>query len=275
MKKKILGLLLSVSLAASMGTAVYGETSHGSPDWGVAFTPDSKMESNFKTADIDEAIYGMQPGDTAVIKLSLENKNSTTTDWYMTNEVLYSLEDRSANAATGGGAYTYVLTYTNKDGEKRTLFSSDTVGGEKASEAGEGLHGATGALEDFFYLDTLAKGQGGAITLKVSLDGETQGNDYQDTLADLAMNFAVELNPEGTPRTPGTPGTPGNPGTPGRPGTERLDDPTTPKAMVQTGDDTYLAPYILAATISGCLFLALSVYGAASRRKKKEEGQQT
>ena len=33
----------------------------------------------------------------------------------------------------------------------------------------------------------------GIITLEVALDGETQGNSYQDTLADLQMNFAVEL----------------------------------------------------------------------------------
>ena len=36
--------------------------------------------------------------------------------------------------------------------------------------------------------------QSGVITLGVRLDGETQGNAYQDTLAKLQMQFAVEEN---------------------------------------------------------------------------------
>ena len=60
------------------------------------------------------------------------------------------------------------------------------------SAAGVGLHEATSALKDYFYLDTLTTGQTGKVTLNVALDGESQGNRYQDTLADLQMNFAVE-----------------------------------------------------------------------------------
>ena len=106
----------------------------------------------------------------------------------------------------------------------------------------------------------------------MALDGETQGNDYQDTLADLQMNFAVELAPEGRPtaapsRTP-APGTPGT----ARPSTEPIHDLGTPTAMVQTGDDTKMDGYILAACISGGVLLALSFYGAV-RRKKQEGGQ--
>ena len=42
------------------------------------------------------------------------------------------------------------------------------------------LHEATDALEDFFYLDSQTTGQQGTIRLRVSLDGETQGNSYQN-----------------------------------------------------------------------------------------------
>ena len=273
MKKKTKSLLLAALLAASLpAAAVRGETIQGSRGWSVTFTQDKKMESSFKSSDLDEAIYGMQPGDSAVLRLKLKNENSTGTDWYMTNEILYSLEDRSANAGTSGGAYAYRLAYTDKDGNETILFDSDTVGGEGESGAGEGLRQAGDALGEYLYLDTLAEGEGGAVTLKVALDGETQGNDYQDTLADLQMNFAVALAPEGRPtaapsRTP-APGTPGT----ARPSTEPIHDLGTPTAMVQTGDDTKMDGYILAACISGGVLLALSFYGAV-RRKKQEGGQ--
>lgn len=292
MKKRLLSFALIACLSASMAVTAYGETLRGDPGWGVSFTKDNKMVSNFKTTDVDEAVYGMQPGDNVIITLSLKNENTAATDWYMTNKVLRSLEESNDNTAAGG-AYTYILAYTDKKGEEKTLFSSDTVGGENISKAGEGLHAATDALEDFFYLDTLDPGDKGKVTLEVALDGETQGNDYQDTLADLQMNFAVEL---GTPRTVPSPGGTGTPApgtgtgtpvprtpTPGTPGsrtgtvptsvvqrtTERLDDGRTPTAVVQTGDETQLEPYILAACISGGVFLSLAVYGTVRRRKEE------
>lgn len=291
MKKKLrnhlLGFFLSAGLAVSMPMAAYGETSYGSSDWNVSFTEDNKMESTFRSSDLDEVIYGMQPGDNVIIELQLRNKNPETTDWYMTNEILYSLEDRSANSGTNGGAYTYKLTYTDKNGEENSLFDSDTIGGEGSEEsgAGEGLHQATNALEEYLYLDTLAKGDKGRITLEVELDGETQGNDYQNTLADLQMNFAVELSrqqepertntPTVTPqpsRTPGSTVTPTAPAaTPTGQAVRRIPEIGTPTAMVQTGDDTSLDKYILAACISGGVLLILSIYGTAVRKRGKEE----
>ena len=251
MRRRIWRLLLAAGLIASMTVTAHAETSYGDPDWAVTFTEDEKMESNFKTADLNDAIYGIQPGDNVILAIQLKNANSATTDWYMTNEVLYSLEDRSRNAATEGGAYTYKLLYTAADGTETTLFDSDEVGGENVNGAGEGLHQATDALSDYFFLDTLKKGQSGKVTLEVALDGDTQGNDYQNTLADLQMNFAVELNEtETTPaaRTPGTPGTPGRP--------------------VKTGDERTLTPFIIVACVTGTLFLLLALLG---KRESKEE----
>jgi len=251
MRRRIWRLLLAAGLIASMTVTAHAETSYGDPDWAVTLTEDEKMESNFKTADLNDAIYGIQPGDNVILAIQLKNANSATTDWYMTNEVLYSLEDRSRNAATEGGAYTYKLLYTAADGTETTLFDSDEVGGENVNGAGEGLHQATDALSDYFFLDTLKKGQSGKVTLEVALDGDTQGNDYQNTLADLQMNFAVELNEtETTPaaRTPGTPGTPGRP--------------------VKTGDERTLTPFIIVACVTGTLFLLLALLGM---RESKEE----
>ncbi len=238
--KKLLSILTALCLLAALTITASADHFTGQEGWHVAFTANETMQSNFRTADYNDPVDGLQPGDDIVFEVSLVNEHAETTDWYMTNEVLHSLEDRSANAATGGGAYTYVLTYVNVDGVERILFSSDTVGGEIISAAGEGLHEATGALKDYFYLDTLASGQTGRILLRVALDGETQGNDYQNTLADLQMNFGVELD-KGT---------------------------TT---IVVTGDRTNLLPYFIAMGVSGILLLILAIDSV--RRRKKRRGQ--
>ncbi len=244
-----LGLLVTMAMSAITANA---ETSYGGSDWSVVFSKDKKMVSNFKTSDINDAIYGIQPGDNVIITLALKNENDEATDWYMTNEVLYSLEDRSANAGTSGGVYTYKLTYTGPDGEVTSLYDSDTVGGEgSGNKAGEGLRQATNALSDYFFLDTLKKGQSGKVTLEVALDGDTQGNDYQNTLADLQMNFAVEMNTSGGDNPTPNP----NPGRQGE--------------IVKTGDEMNLTPFIIAACVTGTLFLLLAAYGQLEREKEK------
>lgn len=250
MRKMMWKLFLLVGLLASMNITAYAETSHGNSNWSVVFTKDKKMETNFKTADLDEVIYGLQPGDNVIITLKLKNENKSATDWYMTNKVLYSLEDRSKNSATSGGAYTYKLTYKGPDGKTNTLFDSDTVGGEGASKAGEGLKQATNGLSDYFYLDTLKSGKSGEVTLEVALDGDTQGNDYQDTLADLQMNFAVELNNTGTNQ-------------PSNSGGRRTD-------VVRTGDEMTLTPFIIVACVTGILLLIFAAYSQNQREKEKQ-----
>ena len=253
MRKMIWKLCLFIGILASVNITAYAETSHGKSDWSVVFTKDKKMEANFKTSDLDEVIYGLQPGDNVIITLKLKNENTSATDWYMTNKVLYSLEDRSKNTATSGGAYTYKLTYKGPDGKTDTLFDSSTVGGEGASKAGEGLKQATNGLKDYFYLDTLKTGENGEITLEVALDGDTQGNDYQNTLADLQMNFAVELSNTGsnTPSSESGGGGRRNP-------------------IVKTGDDLTLTPFIITACVTGILLLIFAVYSQRQREKEKQ-----
>lgn len=189
--KKALGLLLTAVLACTMSLPAAAEHYTGADDWNVAFTGKG-MESNFRSSAFDDAMTALQPGDSVTLTVHLQNStDDAITDWYMTNEVLRSLEESQTVARSGG--YTYELTYTGPGGERATLFSSDAIGGEKDQQAGLGLHEATDSLEDFFYLDQLLAGQSATVTLEVSLDGETQGNAYQDTLAQLQMNFATEL----------------------------------------------------------------------------------
>ena len=67
MGKKLFGLMAAGFLLLLGAADVHAETSYGNPDWSVTFTEEKKMVSNFKTSDLDEAIYGLQPGDNATL----------------------------------------------------------------------------------------------------------------------------------------------------------------------------------------------------------------
>ncbi len=243
---KILIFMVAAFAFISAPLAVSAETYSGGSNWKVEFDG-KKLNSTFKSSDINDAIYKIQPGDTVNITLELKNSYDSQTDWYMTNEVLQSLED--SQSVADGGAYTYVLTYINPDGVKEVIYNSDTVGGENAGVKEEGLHQATGTLEDFFYLGNLATGESAEIQLTVKLDGETQGNDYQDTLARLQMNFAVEIIED----IPGI--------------TVNENGEVLRRQAVKTGDNTGNLIFIVVTLVAGMFFLILAFY------KKNRENQ--
>lgn len=195
MKKKLCSLFLILLLTAGSVLTVHAEDYIGGKGWYVRFVGD-KMESNFKSSDITDAISSIQPGDSISISISLENNDTSATDWYMTNTVLQSLEDSQKVAE--GSAYTYILTYKNSKGQEETLYNSQNVGGETVTRAGEGLHAATDSLKDYFFLEKLESKAKASVSLKVALDGETHGNTYQNTIAKLQMNFAVDRLGDGS-----------------------------------------------------------------------------
>jgi hypothetical protein len=187
MKKRIISLVMTFAMVSALPLSVSAETFSGGDDWSVSFNG-SSMQSNFSSTDMDEVIYDMQPGDTAVFQVQLTNEHSKATDWYMSNDIVISMED---STEASGGAYEYLLTYTDAEGAETVIYSSETVGGEDTT-GGEGLHKVSDALGEMFYLSRLESGEAGTIDLEVKLDGETLGNSYQDKLAMLEMQFAVE-----------------------------------------------------------------------------------
>ena len=216
--------------------------------------------SNFKSSDISDAVFSLQPGDSVTISLYLENKSDRDSAWYMTNSVLRSLEDTSGKAQ--GGAYAYRLAYVGKDREETVFFDSATVGGEGKSTARKGLHEAVEDMDEYFAVDTLVPGEKGTVTLWVELDGETQGNDYQNTLANLQMNFAVDaLNPTSDDGG-GKEGSDGGQG--GQPGSGSYST-----GGVKTGDSNELAVWSCVAFVSGAVLLVLALLGM--RRDGEEE----
>lgn len=257
MKRKIVSLSLIAALTFAIALPVQAETQYGDPNWKVTFTDDRKMESNFKTANLNDKISEMQPGDDVIFTIKLSNEEKNATDWYMTNKVVRSMED---NSVANGGAYTYRLTYKDHNGSVTVIYDSETVGGElegnttrAVTGVPEGLHEATNSLEEYFLLDTLEKGQSGQIELRIALDGDTQVNGYQNTLADLTMNFAVELRPSPVNST--------------REPRER----TLVRAdTVRTADDSQLILYTVMLLTSGLLLLLISLYCRKVMRKEEE-----
>ena len=238
MKRKLAAFLLILTLILTLPVAANAETHTGEKGWTVKFTSDEELVSNFGANAIDDVLQNMQPGDEADLTITLRNSSGSTIDWYMLNEIVKSLED---STAASGGAYSYLLTYTNASGSLTELYNSDTVGGED-STAPEGLHEVDSNLKNYMFLDRMQTGNTGTVNLKVQLEGESQGNIYQDTKADLRLRFSVEV---------------------------------VPTKYVVTGDEgTNLKPVYIGMAVAGVLLLTLAIDGMVQNKKKKR-GQQT
>ena len=143
---------MTVIMAAGVHTTAFAKDYQGADGWQVNFTG-GKMESNFKSSDVTDELANIQPGDSIELKVQLKNSDSTDTDWYMTNEVIQTLEDAQSSAE--GGAYEYKLTYVGSNNAEKVLYDSTTVGGEGASKAGEGLKQIDSSTQEYFYLEDL------------------------------------------------------------------------------------------------------------------------
>lgn len=260
MNRKIISILCLICLICSISVTAYAghkETTIGS----VWFNTDGKtmsndFQKNLTDKNVESALLdrlsSLQPGDDVTFTINLRNDYSKSTNWYMTSKIVSSLEEGTAR----DGAYTYRLWYKNNTSGKETeIFNSNRVGGDSSS----GLMEINKALkedydkngEKYFYLDNLSRGQGGQIFLNIELDGETQGNAYQDRLADLKMNFAVQVAEQSGTTT----------------------STTSSRSAPKTGDEHNLLPYYIAMIISGLLFLYFALDSYTDRLYKKGRGK--
>lgn len=259
MKRRWCMIMLAALLAASPVTAYASEAS-GGEEWQVTFNG-KKLESNFDNKDVVDQAKGLLPGDEVTLELSLKNASGRPADFYLSNEILKSFEEpaqadaggtagRAASpraASASGGAYTYILTYEDASSSQE-LYNSSRIGGEGKDGSEVGLKEVEESLKDYLYLGRLNSGKGGALKLTIVLDGETQGNNYAQTLAQLKLNFAVEEVPEET--------TPGG-GSGGR--TVRRTVTQYVLTGVQTGDESRTLLWTVIALGSGLALLFLCV----------------
>ena len=120
MRKKVLclvmtGAVIAGTMTVGTGTTVYAED----------------FKSSFSSQEMADEIYGILPGDSIELKVNVQNDSQEDTDWYMSNEVIKSLEEGST---AQGGAYGYQLRYVNAAGEETVLFDSDTIGGDSGED---------------------------------------------------------------------------------------------------------------------------------------------
>ena len=183
--KKILSILLVVLMGLPM-TVKADTYPIDDTDWKVEFDG-KQLKANYTSQEVADAMSGMQPGDTADLEITVINNYKDVSTWWLGNEVIESFEDSSK---ASDGAYRYSLSYTDPNGNETVLYSSLKVGGTGSDT---GLHEATDALDELFVMGVIPSGKSGKVNVHIELDGETQNNSYQDTLAELQINFAVEL----------------------------------------------------------------------------------
>ena len=256
MKKKILCLAMIALMVIGTPLTANAEHFEGSKNWNVTFDGNN-LKDNFTGSDVTESILNIQPGDSITVQINLKNTASKKTDWYLNNEVLQTLED--SNEVAEGGAYTYLLKYHDPSGTETVLYDSKVLGGDKqADDKAEGLEQATfGRKDEFVYLDRLNKGESGYVSLYIELDGETQGNAYQETLAKLRMKFAVEkVNDETITREIKKEGK-----------DEVVVVTKYVPGMVKTGDNSKLVLFSSLALVSG---LGILVYAFVLMKKRRE-----
>ena len=259
MRRTRISMLVLAALVAALVLAFPGaafadssENQSGGNNYWVTFTADGKMSDDFKASQWDDVISHMQPGDTVTFTVNLKHEHATTCDWYMSNEVIKSLEEGTAK----GSAYSYLLTFTSPNSNNtRELYNSATVGGDATTDNREGLREATSGLEDYFFLDSLKKNQVAQVKLVVGLDGETEGNAYFDTLAQLKMKFAVEM--------------------PNNNNSGNKSSTSGGRTAVRTGDETNLFPFYVVMAASGAMLLALAIFLTMRRRKESASGAHT
>ena len=246
------GMLLAVCLAVPvMATPENPDnTFSGTVTFNAA---GNKLENEFTDGQFQATFSDMLPGDDAKVTLTLTNANAKAVNWYMDNDILSSLED---NSSASGGAYTYSLSYKGPGENARELFNSDTVGGEDSIGLDEinnsfmsnyDTSNVNRSGERFFALGNIGSGKSGTLTLYIKLDGETQNNDYQNTLAQMAMKFAVEITDSGTSTT------------------------TNTNKVVKTGDDSKNLFYMILAASAGVVLLFLALAGMKMRKQEAAE----
>lgn len=252
--KKTIAAILGFVLALMMPAVAFADHIEGKTDWYVEYNDAGRLVDNYTQRAWADNVSQLQPGDDITLAVEIRQANQNPADWYMSNEVLKSLEDNDAS----GSAYGYKLSYEGPS-NSRTLYESESVGG-KGSAAG--LGDATNAMDEYFYLGQLSNGQKGKVILNVTLDGETEGNAYFDTLARLALKFAVEPNVEPEKKIVN------------REVKEYKDSPTVSVSrqnLAKTGDQTTMFPVYLAIAGVGLVCLALGIRNIRNKKSEEED----
>jgi hypothetical protein len=196
-RTKLFTLLLTLTIVLTMSWMVFADDYTAE---GGTYTYNGSDIELTEGQTISEAVDQLEPGDTVRITLTYTNNSPYTTEWYMENTVLKTLEEEAGM----DGGYTYVLSNIGPDGKETTIFDTKekAVGGAER-KGGTGLEQATNATEgelysqDYFFIQELKANESGNTVLTVGLDGETLANIYETRDARIQIGYAVEQQESG------------------------------------------------------------------------------
>lgn len=249
----VLALALAVLASVVLAAPAFAKTIE--KEWTVEFTGTAMTDQG--SADIVKELRGMQPGDSAKFTVIMYEKSDKSADWYMKNKVLESME----KSLRSGGSYSYKLTYTDPTGAQKVIITNEVVSGDTGTGATKGLFDATEATGEYFFLDTLGPQARALMTLEVAIDGETHGNTYFDSAAQIQLQFAAE--PTDKPGKEGDPRQPKNP-------PANQDDKPDPKKLSQTGDTLAVGIVVVVALLAAAVLVGVGLRQRRQKRNDKE-----
>ena len=110
-RTKLFTLLLTLTMVLAMSQMVFADDYTAK---GGTYTYNGTDIERTEGQAISEAVSQLEPGDTVKITLTYKNDTSDTTEWYMENTVLKTLEEEAGM----DGGYTYVLSNIGPDGKE-------------------------------------------------------------------------------------------------------------------------------------------------------------
>lgn len=186
-KKKILMTVLALSLTIGMGFTTYAS---GLP--AVNFASDGNLQYTNQSAIT--TIFGeMVPGVTENLDITLQNSNSHTASYYIEAKDIVALGINNDMQQTG--AYDVVVRVGAQEIYNSTIggFTSSEGDGTTNYDGTAGL-GELDALKDWVYLTTLSPGQTANLRFALTMDGVSNGDQYQNSEGSIDFDFAVAYN---------------------------------------------------------------------------------
>jgi hypothetical protein len=193
MRKKcsvFMGIILVMTLFAQ--TLVNAETLQT-----VSLTEDNELVYTQDESSLAAAFDGMAPGDGRTVAIKVENDNSHSAAFFISEDTLTSLEESNRNAR--GGAYSFQLSVGETAESAQSLLEAIAGGYDAEQNAStSGLADIT-ELNDYQYLAELAPGESTYVFLTLELDGESFDSNYANTIGTLAFQFRATYEDDAEP----------------------------------------------------------------------------
>ena len=193
MKKKT---ILTAILGAVM---LFGSVANVAAAESNAVTFEGNSSKYFSVLDSQTSEFGsMEPGGENTLDITLTNSSSDEMKFYMSASLL---EDIAQQGASKTAVYDFDIT---KNGEGDAFFQATISGG---ADTGKGANISLGkeylTEDNNILLDTLKKGESSQITVRLALDGDSVGNDYQAKSGQFQFVFSAEIpdTPKGETKT--------------------------------------------------------------------------